>query len=754
MKIIIENIFSYLLQLFKNPRKLLAYFTIVFLIALSTFLLSMKMVGDSYNYKIGDIATDNIRVPRDIVYQLKKETELARKSAEKNVPLVFDMEKNVLYDKIRNINFLFNHISNINIPSNSELAEYEKVERLTNRLPEYLQYNDRILAALIRYSSTDSLRKTIVSILNDVYSDGILESEYKNPLNIENKDVIFRVQSDLDTKKEIRKEFENIRTVNELRRVLNPLCAKYTRKYPKDQQWAIYIIVRSLISPNIVFNPEETKIRINESARTVKPVRGVLKKGKIIVRDGNAVTSDEIEQLEVLNRYTSELHFNYIIGILLFQIVFFAIVVLFLSSYLNDFIPDINSIIITGSLLALYFLFSYIVYKSFDFESTNIIFPLILPIPFLTMTIAVIYNKPLSILSAIYAIFFANMLNMGDYTSLIVGLSLAFISIFGVKTLEKRTDFLKLGFVLGFAGALLVIAVGLVEEFTRTEIIKNVQLSFMSGLSNTIAVMGFFPLIEYIFNLTTKFKLLELTDLNAPIFKEMLIKAPGTYNHSLMVANMAEAACKEINANHLLARVGGYYHDIGKIPDSHIYIENKMNQTVDLSPSEYSSRIISHVNKGVEMARKENLPSDVISFIKEHHGDTVMTFFYHKALEEVHENDDVTAEVNAEDFRYPGPKPHSKETAIVMLADAIEAASRSVTDPSFTKLETMVKKVIYNKLNDGELDYSNLTMQELNKIQKAFLIILNGIFHNRIQYPEKDEIRKLERELKEDSKNK
>lgn len=515
----------------------------------------------------------------------------------------------------------------------------------------------------------------------------------------------------------------------------------------------IYILVKSFISSNISFNPEETKRRINNIGKSVKPVRSVLKKGQIIVREGDAVTSDIIQQLKVLNRYTTGIQFNYIIGILLLQIVFFGVVIVFIGDFFNRYVPDLNSIIITGSLLALYFLYTYIVYRSFDFENANIIFPLILPIPFLTMTIVVIYNKPLAIFSAVYAMFFTNMLNMGDYTSLVISLSLSLISIFGVRTLEKRTDFLKIGFLLGFVGAVLALAVGMLEEFTRNDIIKNVQLSFISGLTNTIAVMGFFPFIEYIFNLTTKFKLLELTDLNAPIFKDMLIKAPGTYNHSLMVANMAEAACKEIDANYLLARVGGYYHDIGKLPDSHIYIENKMNSNVDLDPIEYSSLIISHVEKGVDIARKNNLPSDVIDFIREHHGDTVMTFFYHKALENLHETGG-NEKITPDDFRYPGPKPHSKETAIVMLADAIEAASRSITDPSLTKLETMVKKVIYNKLNDGELDYSDLTMQELNIIQKSFLIILNGIFHNRIKYPDKDQIKKLEQEIESDKSGK
>ncbi len=228
----------------------------------------------------------------------------------------------------------------------------------------------------------------------------------------------------------------------------------------------------------------------------------------------------------------------------------------------------------------------------------------------------------------------------------------------------------------------------------------------------------------------------------------MLIKAPGTYNHSLMVANMAEAACKEIGANYLLARVGGYYHDIGKIEDAGIYIENKITdkRAKSLAPNEYSRLIISHVEKGIALSKKNKLPEQVESFIREHHGTTMMTFFYHQALEEA-DASGANGTVSKNEFQYPGPKPQSRETAVVMLADAVEAASRSLQEPTNVKLESLVKKIIYNKLNDDEFEYSDLTMSDLNKIQRAFMRILNGIFHTRIEYPVNEEVQKLEEKL-------
>ncbi|MFW6366898.1 MAG: HDIG domain-containing metalloprotein, partial [Spirochaetota bacterium] len=335
----------------------------------------------------------------------------------------------------------------------------------------------------------------------------------------------------------------------------------------------------------------------------------------------------------------------------------------------------------------------------------------------------------------------------GDYASLMIAFSSAFISIFAVKTIEKRFDFLKTGIIIGLVNACIVISIALMRELALQQIIASVRIAVAAGVINTIVVMGVFPILENMFSLTTKFKLFELSDLNAPIFKEMLIKAPGTYNHSILVANMAEAACKSINANSILARVGSYYHDIGKLENPQIFIENKNEQAyINLSPAEYSSKIIRHVNKGVVMARQMRLPHDVIRFIQEHHGDSKVTYFYHKALENAQKRKDKNG-VNQEDYTYPGPKPQSRETAVVMLADAVEAASRSVTQPTEEKLSQMINSIIYDRLNQGHLEHSNLTMTDLNRIKASFLTLLTGIFHTRMEYPDTSEIQTLEKKV-------
>jgi putative nucleotidyltransferase with HDIG domain len=233
----------------------------------------------------------------------------------------------------------------------------------------------------------------------------------------------------------------------------------------------------------------------------------------------------------------------------------------------------------------------------------------------------------------------------------------------------------------------------------------------------------------------------------------MLLEAPGTYNHSLLVSALAESACKDIGADHLIARVGAYYHDIGKIIDPHMFIENGITdmRAKALSPNDYAQLIISHVAKGVQLAQQYKLPPSIIDFIKQHHGKTMMSFFYYKALEKKNKSnsDDHDEEINKANFQYLGPKPSSKEIAVVMLADVIEAASRSIENPNYQKLEGLVNKIIYNKLNDGELEETNLSMIDLNIIKNSFLTVLSGIFHTRIEYPEMNDLKNLEDKINE-----
>ncbi len=249
------------------------------------------------------------------------------------------------------------------------------------------------------------------------------------------------------------------------------------------------------------------------------------------------------------------------------------------------------------------------------------------------------------------------------------------------------------------------------------------------------------PIYEFLFGLTTDIRLLEIADSNHPLLKEMIIKAPGTYHHSLIVGNLAEAACEEIGANSLLARVAAYYHDIGKIENADYFSENQPRQESrheKLTPTMSCLIIINHVKKGIELAKKYKLNKKIVDMIPQHHGTSVMHYFYQRALEEIEDVEQIQEEV----FRYPGPKPQSKEAAVILLADSVEAASRTITNPTAAKINQIVRMVINNKFIDGQLDECELTLKDLHKIADAFGKVLAGVFHTRISDINKEEKKK------------
>jgi putative nucleotidyltransferase with HDIG domain len=260
--------------------------------------------------------------------------------------------------------------------------------------------------------------------------------------------------------------------------------------------------------------------------------------------------------------------------------------------------------------------------------------------------------------------------------------------------------------------------------------------ALVGGLVNAAVVIGVIPVLEAVFQYTTDIKLLELTNLHAPLLRDLMIKAPGTYHHSVVVGTMAEAAAEAIHANPLLARVAAYYHDIGKLAKPQYFIENAVpgeNRHDRLSPNMSALILTSHVKEGVELAREHHLGRPIIDIIRQSHGTALITFFYQKAKSLA---DPEVQSISERDFRYPGPKPQTREAGLVMLADCVEAASRTLADPTPARIQGMVQKIINNIFIDGQLDECELTLKNLHEIARSFNRILCGIHHHRIDYPE------------------
>jgi putative nucleotidyltransferase with HDIG domain len=308
--------------------------------------------------------------------------------------------------------------------------------------------------------------------------------------------------------------------------------------------------------------------------------------------------------------------------------------------------------------------------------------------------------------------------------------------VFGCKT---RNEIYFAGIRTGLINS---VVIGLILTLSNyespafwNELSVGMVCGLFGGIFSSMVTMVLVPILETIFNYTTDVKLLELSNLNHPLLKEMIMKAPGTYHHSMMVGNMVEAAAEEIAANPLLAKVMAYYHDIGKMEHANYYIENQKpgnNPHDHISPFMSKTLLIAHTKDGVEMGIQHHLGTPIIDGMVQHHGTTVISYFYNKALEL---KEDGSSEVQEDDFRYPGPKPQFREAALCMLADSIEAAARSLDEPTPIRLQNIVKNIIQRKFMDGQLDECNLTLKDLSKVETAFNKILIGVYHQRIDYP-------------------
>jgi hypothetical protein len=307
------------------------------------------------------------------------------------------------------------------------------------------------------------------------------------------------------------------------------------------------------------------------------------------------------------------------------------------------------------------------------------------------------------------------------------------VAIMSMKHLRERKNFYKIFIYLALAYIASTLFMILLGGGSSTEHLFEMFQGITSSLVSTFLVMFLLPVFETLFDITTDFTLMELSDLNRPLLKRLSIEAPGSYHHSIMIGNMVESVADAIGANGLLARVSSYYHDIGKLTKPEYFYENK-GETVSkhekLTPSMSSLVLASHVKEGVELGEEERLPRTIIDAIRQHHGTSVMSFFYRKALEY-----DSPDGVNKDDFRYQGPKPQTREIALIMLADAAEAAVRSLEDPSAGRIRSVVESIFQNRMNEGELDESGLTLKDISVVREGFIKILTGMFHRRVAYP-------------------
>jgi cyclic-di-AMP phosphodiesterase PgpH len=498
-------------------------------------------------------------------------------------------------------------------------------------------------------------------------------------------------------------------------------------------------LINPFIESNVIYDKIGTLQEISLANDSIVPIISTIDAGDYIIIKDYIVTQEAIEKLQVLQRNELELSPWKKIGNIIYSAVLTIIMIYILIYFLpsNYRYKQFLYITLVGIILYL-FLFTGI--TSILFTRNISFFAFFIPIAFTTMMLTVIAGKQTGYLVSAYIALLSFIIPYGDFNSFIFLLSLGLTGTVIITRAKKRIDMIKSFIYLVASGLLLLIILGLLGEYSL-EIFYNYSIIIaLNALTSSILFVMLLPVIENIFNLPTDFRLLELTTMNTKILKRMAIVARGTYSHSVAVADLAESACEAIGANSLLARVGAYYHDIGKIDQPEYFIENQTgdNKHDELKPSLSAAVIKSHVKVGIEKAKEIGLPQEVIDILAQHHGSDLISYFYIEAMN----NNDKNSKISPEDFSYNGKLPMTREAAVVMLADSVDAASRTIKQPTTPKIEKLVWKIIMDKINNKQLMNCHLSLSELEEIKKRFIVILSGRYHTRIEYPEMPEGKK------------
>ncbi len=503
----------------------------------------------------------------------------------------------------------------------------------------------------------------------------------------------------------------------------------------KRQVSVIKAMLEQVIVPNLVVDEFATEIARKNAQNSVKPYEVVFQKGDKILFNGEPVTRLKRDALRQAGYNVYELNWQ---GLVAIYIIVFIGTVLFLS-YMKYFEKDFMQpryLAISAFLSFLIAVIGVIIPTGFS--------PYVIPIPAFLILMS-IFTKPR--IAFVASVILLSVMSIGyqyNIQYLVAFLLLSILSAIAISQIRyaERVDVIKTGFYIGIAGLVIVLSIYILEkcliEVDNVLLLKNCTFILLNGIFSAVIASGLMPLFESAFNIITPYGLAELGDHNQKLLKRLQMDAPGTYHHSLMVSNLCEAAAEAIGADPILARVGALYHDIGKLKRPLFFVENQSYVSIENPHNKFTPRIskmiiTAHTKDGIEIANKKeyHLPQVIQNFIIQHHGEGLASYFYNQAVKE-----EGVENVKEEQFRYPGPKPNTKETAILMIADAVESAVRSLKNPTSDEIEAMINKIIVERLNDGQLSDSPLTLKDIKTIAATFSRILRGMQHNRIKYQE------------------
>ena len=677
-----------------------------YIFALLTFLIIIILtanVGPTYNLKEGEMSPFTYITPYKLEVPDEESWEKAKKEAYADVEPVYSYNIEALTKSIDDVENLF-----INLLVTSNRKDLSPEEKLNHFNTNYNKgFSNESTAYLLTFD----------------------EEQIKNILN-ESKKVT----------KEIMEEKIKPRQLSEY---VKDIDKKYMVDVDlsEDEKVIVAKIVERFLRPTAVYEEAKTQRQREEEASKVPLTKIPVKANEAIVEEGYPITRNALLILDYIGLTGKSLTWKQILStssLVLLSVLSFAI-------YLYKFHPSNYLRIKNVILLSIIILSFTITIRIFsEFVSKLILGPslwwgYIIPIAAASMIVTILFDAHLGIITTFILTVFNGILTAGFFNFFLVALISGVFAVYLVSKVSERQKIIKAGVLLALIIGLLVFTINIPNANIKLAFFYSL-IGFANGLICTIITLGAIPFLENLFNITTSMRLLELSNPDQHLLKRLIKNAPGTYNHSLLVANLAESAAEAIGADTLLARVASYYHDIGKLKRPLSFIENlsdKESIHEYIKPSLSKLIIANHVKDGVSMAKRARLPKEIIDCIAQHHGNSVISYFYNKQkkLEEAYEEEKTTEQV----FRYLGEKPKSKEAAILMLADIVQAGGKAMTNPTTTGLKRMIDDFIEDKLEDHQLDESDLTLKEIQTISDSFYkTLVQGIFHSRIEYPDKE----------------
>lgn len=696
----LKNKLTAVLSFLIKQRKVRRGSAAVLFLVLFTMIMAFDFVPEKVDLVVGQVSPKTYKAQKDLVFEYEGKTAEMRRIAAEKAEKIYAKDPQVIVAVQKDIADLFTRVSEIQGDAGLDTAA--KISGLKSALPFVLPEEDIAGLANRQAQETQAVENSLNGLVGGIMlaGDGIIQDRLE-----EAKGALYN----------------QIGALN--------LASPYDR-FSKGT-------VGRFLRPNTFINYEMTKQKRDEAMAAVPPAMISVKEGEKLIGEGEIITEGHLVKLQSLGLVREKPQFVSILGISLLVAMLMTATLIYLYQQNREIYKHAGYLYLLGMIVLVVMgvgkaIIAIDVVKWPEFSAQ---FGYMAPIAAAGMLITLLLDSRLAvlvvgILSLLLGVMTGNQLRFG-----VVGFIGGISGVYSVSKLSQRSDLVRAGIYTSGANVVAIFIVGLVNGSPLTLLLStSLALGVINGILSSILTNGSLPFLENTFRLTSPVRLLEISNPNNVLLKRLLTEAPGTYHHSIIVGNLAEAATDALGGDSLLVRVGAYYHDIGKCKRPYFFIENQMtadNPHDKLTPSLSTLILTSHVKDGVEMAKENKLPQGIIDIIEQHHGTSLVSYFYHKALE-----GDRTDTVTEEEFRYEGPKPKTRAAAIVMLADAVEAAVRSLQSPTQGRVEGLVRKIIKDKLNDGQLEESDLTFKDLNVIANSFLRVLSGVFHSRIEYPD------------------